>query len=93
MAGPKRERMPFSGMIKLKLIFLKVCRIKSLERINFIFLSVWNVFFFFKYYMTQNISTVRRKKIKKEKEGRRKRKREKKMIKIAIVGILHTFHH
>ena len=43
--------------------------------------------------MTQNISTVRRKKMKKEKEGRRKRKREIKMIKMAIVGILHTSHH
>ena len=31
-AGPKREGMPFSGMIKLKL--LKVCRIKSIKSIK-----------------------------------------------------------
>ena len=35
IAGPKREGMPFSGMIKLK--FLKVCRIKSIKSINFFF--------------------------------------------------------
>ena len=28
---PKREGVPFSGMINLKLKFLKVCRIKSLK--------------------------------------------------------------
>ena len=36
IAGPKREGMPFSGMIKLK--FLKVCRIKSIKSIKIIFI-------------------------------------------------------
>ena len=36
IAGPKREGMPFSGMIKLK--FLKVCRIKSIKIIKIIFI-------------------------------------------------------
>ena len=64
-------------MIKLKLkSFLKVCRVRSLRNINFIFLSLWN-FFLKKDYMTQNVSIVRRKKKNKEKEGGRKMKREK----------------
>ena len=36
IAGPKREGMPFSGLIKLK--FLKVCRIKSITSIKIIFI-------------------------------------------------------
>ena len=39
IAVTKRESMLFSGMIKPKLKFLKVCRRKSLKSINFIFLS------------------------------------------------------
>ena len=48
IAGPKRERMPFSGMIKLK--FLKVCRIKLIKSIKIIFFSFileFLIFFFF----------------------------------------------
>ena len=58
----KREGMPFSGMIKLKV--LKVCRIKSI--------------IIKKDSMTQNIATVknekRRKKKMKEEKGKEKKK-------------------
>ena len=40
IAGPKREGMPFSGMIKLK--FLKVCRIKSIKVLVF-FLFIFRI--------------------------------------------------
>ena len=76
--------MLFSGMIKLR--FLKVCRIKSIERITF-FLSFILEFLTFlkkkqkkKDNITQHNATVKNEKKKKEekkKEEKKKRKREK----------------
>ena len=63
--------MPFSGMIKLKLKFFKSMQNKITKNINFIFLSFYN-FFSKKDYMTQNISTVRRKKKKEELSNKNK---------------------
>ena len=59
-------------MIKLKLNFLKVCSIKSLKNINFVFLSFLKLKKKERLHDTKHFNSE-----KKEKEGKRKRKREK----------------
>ena len=77
MAGPKREGMPCSGMIKLK--FFKSMWDKITKKFQFYFSFILEYFFLKKDYMTQNISTVRR---KEKDERKRKNKKEKRILHI-----------
>ena len=90
--------MPFSGMIKLKLVsyillklnVLKVCRKESLKSINFIFLSFQN--------FLKNKNKEKRlyntKLFQQQEEGKRRKKKKKKKEKIkrklmkTAIGIL-----
>ena len=60
-------------MIKLKLKFFKNMQNKITKKYQFYFSFISEMIFLKKDYMTQNISTVRRKK-KEEKKGKEKKK-------------------